>query len=578
MNSSAKISVVDAVSLLAIDLGSISTRAHLFDVADGQYRFIASGISPTTLYSPFFDIGEGIYQAVNKLQQVTGRILLDKECNIILPSQAGGEGIDRLVVTYSCGKELKIVTFGLLADVSLESANRLAAVASGKIVESIGINDRRSLDEQMDAVLNAKPDLILFTGGTDQGASRSVLKMADLVSRILSLTPQENRPEVIYAGNRALIKPVKDRLERYAPIHTAANLRPQVDRETLDEAQDVFSQVVTQVRSQQVNGLGRLEPICSVPPRLSAQGLGKIIQFLSRVNDPAKGVLGIDIGASFSSAAAAFGGSVNVNQFTYGTGSGLSHVLESVALADIQRWLPGGISLEELNDALHQKKLFPASIPQTAEALSIEQAVARQILHSIIHEMRTSGAITTRAYDPILVSGSVLTQAASPQQLLLMLLDGIQPVGISSLILDSHLMLSSLGAAAEVEPSLPVQVLESTAFTNLATVVNVVSDAKPGTPILRAHLEYKSGSFADIEVKKGTIAALPLNSSEFGKLYLEPLHRSRVEAGGMVEDYYKVSGGLCGVVIDGRGRPLELPDSADERTELFTRWAFTLGG
>lgn len=578
MNSSAKFSVVDAVSLLAIDLGSIYTRVHLFDVADGQYRFIASGVSPTTLYAPFFDIGEGIFQAVNKLQQVTGRILLDKECNIIFPSQAGGEGIDRLVVTYSCGKELKIATFGLLGDVSLESANRLAAVASGQIVESIGINDRRPLDQQLDAVLNAAPDLILFAGGTDQGASRSVLKMADLIAKILSLIPQDNRPQVVFAGNRALTKPVKDRLDRYVPVQTTANIRPQVDQEILGEAENVFSHVVTEVRAQQVNGLSRLEPICSVPPRLSSQGMGKIIQFLSRVNDPAKGVLGIDIGASFSAAAAAVGGEATVHQFSYGTGSGLSRVLESISLQEIQKWLPGKISKDDLNDALHQKMIYPSAIPQTPEALSIEQAVARQILQRIIHEMRASGAVTTRTYDPILVSGSVLTQVPSPQQLLLMLLDGIQPVGITSLILDNHLLLSSLGAIAEMEPTLPVQVLESTAFTNLATVVNVISDAKNGTPILRAHLEYKSGSFADIEVKKGTIGSLPLNPSEVGKLYLEPIHHSRVEAGGMIEDYYKVTGGVCGVVIDGRGRPLEIPDNPGERSELFNRWAFMLGG
>jgi len=95
---------LDAVSILALDLGSVNTRANLFDVADGQYRFIASGISPSTVNAPYFDIGEGIYQALDRLQAITGKILLDRDANIILPSQAGGEGVDRLVVTYSCGK------------------------------------------------------------------------------------------------------------------------------------------------------------------------------------------------------------------------------------------------------------------------------------------------------------------------------------------------------------------------------------------------------------------------------------------------------------------------------------------
>jgi hypothetical protein len=44
--------VMDAVSILALDLGSANTRANLFDVADGQYRFIASGVAPSTNNDP----------------------------------------------------------------------------------------------------------------------------------------------------------------------------------------------------------------------------------------------------------------------------------------------------------------------------------------------------------------------------------------------------------------------------------------------------------------------------------------------------------------------------------------------
>ena len=64
-------SLVDAESVLAIDLGSQSTRALLFDVVDGQYSFIAAGSSPTTLEAPYRDVGEGASQAIFQLQSIT---------------------------------------------------------------------------------------------------------------------------------------------------------------------------------------------------------------------------------------------------------------------------------------------------------------------------------------------------------------------------------------------------------------------------------------------------------------------------------------------------------------------------
>ena len=63
-------------SLLAVDVGTVTTRAALFDVVEGSYRFIASGQAPTTAAAPFKDISEGVHQAIENLQTVTGRKFL----------------------------------------------------------------------------------------------------------------------------------------------------------------------------------------------------------------------------------------------------------------------------------------------------------------------------------------------------------------------------------------------------------------------------------------------------------------------------------------------------------------------
>jgi len=43
---------------LAVDVGNRDTRAALFDVVEGYYRFIASGHAPSTAAAPFKDLSE----------------------------------------------------------------------------------------------------------------------------------------------------------------------------------------------------------------------------------------------------------------------------------------------------------------------------------------------------------------------------------------------------------------------------------------------------------------------------------------------------------------------------------------
>jgi hypothetical protein len=40
----------------------------------------------------------------------------------------------------------------------------------------------------------------------------------------------------------------------------------------------------------------------------------------------------------------------------------------------------------------------------------------------------------------------------------------------------------------------------------------------------------------------------------------------------------RVVGGVLGVVIDARGRPLALPEDPTRRRELIKKWLWTVGG
>jgi len=584
-------SLVDADSVLVIDVGAVHTRAFLFDVVDGRYRFLASGVSPSTAGAPYNDVGEGMRQAIDQLQAITGRTLVGSDERLIIPEGGDGSGVDSFAATISAGAPLKVLAVGLLDDISVESARRLAMTTYSGQVESVGLNDRRRPEARIDSILKLHPDLILVAGGTEDGASQSVLKLLEAVGLACYLLPEGQRPELLFAGNSGLQEEVRATMEKISHLHLAPNIRPALDIERLDAAQVSLAEILSAIRSQQIPGVSDLDQLAGGGLLPTASALGRVIRFLSKAHASKKGVLGVDVGASATTIAAALAGELSLGVYwQYGLGAGLNTYLDGSGnppLSEVMRWLTVDASEDLVREYIANKALFPASLPVTQEELAIEQALARQ---SIIQALKRStpgfpsrlsapkpGALPW--FEPIVASGSVLTRAATLAQTMLMLLDSLQPCGATTFVLDQHHVAPALGAVAAINPLLAVQVLDSTTFLHLGTVVSPVGNARPGTPVLRLKMTYESGHETTLDVKQGALEVLPLPIGQSAKVQLQPLHRYDVgmgspgRGGGL-----RVTGGALGLVIDARGRPLQLPDDPARRQELFKKWLWTLGG
>ena len=572
-------SVADVETILAIDLGSVFTRAALFDVVNGQYHFIASASAPTTVNAPFRDVSESVHVALDQLAEITGRKFADEEHRLILPSQSDNSGVDRLVVTYSCGPELRIAVAGLLSDVSLESARHLVETLFGRVVEAIGLNDRRRSEAQLDAVIKARPDLVILAGGTEGGASRSIAKLVELLIMVCRLLPQDKRPTVLYAGNQALAAKVKEVLSKWTTTYTTLNIRPTIDDEDLEPARTTLNQVIGGIRMRQVGGLERLAASSSVAPLPFSYAFGRMIRFIGRVSESSKGVLGIDLGASHTLFAAVEEEKQYLKMLPLGMGRGIVNLLNESPLENVMQWLPMHVAPEVVRDYLWNKSLYPSTIPLTQESLAIEQSAARHILRLATQKLMTDYPGFYPAFEPIVVSGSMISHAPNAAQALLLLLDGVQPVGISTVILDPYHLLASLGAIAQVNAIAAVQLLESNAFLNLGTIICPISTAKYGTPVLRVRIEYEKGSPNQLEVRQGSVVSLPLQPFQTANVHLDALHHSEIDPlFGKRSGSFKIVGGVCGAVIDARGRPLVLPKDAARRRELIKKWRAALGG
>ncbi len=582
-------SLISSDSLLAIDVGSVHTRVFLFDVVDGRYRFLSAGSASTTAGAPYRDIGEGVRQALEQLSTITGRTFIDKNEHLILPEQADGSGVDKCVVSLSAGAPLKVVAVGLLDDVSAESAVQVASTTYAQVVEKLSLIDRRSPAARLDAVLRTRPDVIIVAGGTEGGASQSLMSLLEAVGLACYLMPQDQKSEVLFAGNSSLAAEVASSLKSLTHLTVAPNVRPSLEAEELMPVHAHLAKIYRTVRLRQMPGLTELDAWSTGKTIPSATGIGRIIRFLSRAFNPAKGALGIDIGASATTVAAAFGGELSLGVYPdLGLGRGAAAILSVTTLEDITRWVTVDIPDEDIRDYAYNKSLHPSSLPAAVEELNIEQALARHAMRAAIHRLvrcfpkqaAGSGVELLPWFEPIIAGGGILTQAPTTGQALLMLLDGLQPTGITTVALDQNGLLPALGAAAEINSILPIHVLDSSTFLSLGTVISPVGSAKYGSPVLKVKITYEGGAEKSLEVKHGSLEVIPLPMGQPASLQIQPLNRFDVGMGspGRGGTLTRVAGGALGIIIDARGRPLRLPAEPNHRREIQKKWLQVLGG
>ena len=253
-------SLIDADFLLAIDVGSVTTRAALFDVVDGRYRYLASGSAPTTAYAPFNDISEGVRRALDHLQTVTGRVLVGPDEHLIIPSMTDGSGVDTVAATISVGAPLNVVAVGLLEDVSLESARRLVTTTYAWVIGSISLNDRRK---------NRRTDRCHFTPATGRhpGGGRhqwGCLPLGDQAGgsgglSLLFVCPRSRSLKSSMPETRHLKEEVKGSLEKLGSLHFAANIRPDLETEQLEDAKYRLADLTRNVRIRHLGGCERPE-------------------------------------------------------------------------------------------------------------------------------------------------------------------------------------------------------------------------------------------------------------------------------------------------------------------------------
>ncbi|QUL99644.1 MAG: glutamate mutase L [Candidatus Fermentithermobacillus carboniphilus] len=585
-------------SVLATDCGSTTTKAILIEKVGDEYRLIVRGEAPTTVEAPFEDVTMGARNAIREIEELTGRTFLNEK-GVITPTQPDGSGVDIYMSTSSAGGGLQMMVAGVVKTMTAESAARAALGAGAIVMDVISVDDGRKPHEKIQRIRNLRPDMILLSGGIDGGTITHVVEIAELISAA------EPKPRlgigfklpVIYAGNKDARKHISNILSQKTDLRIVDNLRPVLEKEVLGPAREEIHNLFMEHVMAQAPGYNKLMSWTPVPIMPTPGAVGICMQTASR--EYGLSVIGVDIGGATTDVFSVFGEYFNRTvSANLGMSYSICNVLLEAGVPNIMRWIPFTIDEADLRNRIRNKMIRPTTIPQTLDELIIEQAISREALRLAfihhkslavglrgVHRQRTIGDtfeqtgsgetyINMMELGMLIGSGGVLSHAPRRAQAAMMLLDAFQPEGLTMLAVDSIFMMPQLGILSTIHEKAAMQVFDRDCLVKLGSSISAVGpsgNVKPGDPCLRVILDTGDKKIEE-EVPFGSMKLIPLPDGQTARAVIQPTRQFDVGKGYGHTLETTVNGGVVGVVIDCRGRPLQLPEDAEQRNAKLIEW------
>lgn len=571
-------------ALLGLDIGRLITRASLFYVSEGKYRLGDFNFVPTSL-GHGLNLGTSTDAAIQGLQRKINTP--GKSSTGGTPENALNQYVDGFALACSAGPRLKTSLLGLTLNGSLASGGALIDSLPLNLVGVFGLPALADERKVIDDLTQIRPEILIVTGGEDAGADEPMRRWIEIIRLVCRLLPESIQPVVIYAGNPRLESSIRRRIEPMTAVRILPNLQPTYGEMDLTPAQTVLDAEIMKEWKTKVPGLDDLLALPNNRAKTESFALDRMVRYLSRAKkrdeslSTQSGILAVDLGGWSTRLSAGLNGQTGTVTHYSLTGEVTQEDIEWV-----YQWTAAPVSREEVSQYLSMQSFHPTIVPETSVELALSSALARVKLqkasdhfsdHYHWFDYRRNKGLMSH-FEPMIASGAVLTQAPTRGQAMLTLLDGLQPWGITTMVLDKHHILPILGVMGEFEPVLPIHVLESGAFENLGTVINPISGASKGETILVVHVTTDAGKDYSVEIEQGTLKRLVIPLGVTAELELEPDRQTDIGFGERGKSgRLKVVGGSLGVVIDARGRPIRLPEDDELRVADLQRWIWTLG-
>ncbi len=561
-------------SILAADFGSVNTRVMLFDLVQGRYRLIAQESGLTTLNDPADDVSVGLRQLLRRIEQYTGRTLVNSDGQVIMPEDMDHNGVDAFITTSSAGRPMRAVLVSLIPEVSLSTALRTIDSAYVEPVAEVHLRDGRTEEERLNALLRNRPNLIFISGGVEHGAQQAVQQMLQLVHLALRITPQGQRPLVIYAGNSALSAKVHGLLGDLTAVYVADNIRPDISDEEFDSAEVALGRVFDQYRDSADEGFHAVSEMSSTGILPTAQSYELLAEYLRKAHSG--NVIVADVGSTSCILVGSFGDDVATR---ISTRSGVGHsaplLLEQVGTEAIARWLPFIPAPAEIENYALNKSIRPASVPMNVRELYLETAFLREALRYEVQESlyQWRGTTPGAPLPPVaalVIGGSPLAGTGNPFLSMMLAADALQPTGVTRVYADPSGFAPMFAPVGRLNPEAAVQLAEGGALVNLGTLISIEGYAAPDRTVARLTITTGDGEKINYELKGGHLLSLPLPAEYSLTLQIRTVGAHRI--GGKRRLKLTLSGGAGGILLDARGRNFEPAAAVAARAQWMPLW------
>ncbi len=583
--------------ILATDVGSTTTKARLFKKTEnGEWRFVVAGETPTTVEAPYEDVTMGVKNAVREIEELTGHKILAEDGEGIITPYNGVSGVDLYCTTSSAGGGLQMMVTGVIKRMTGESAERSALGAGAIVMEIFATNDKRPVHKKIQQIRNLRPDMILMAGGTDGGTVSHVVNMAELIK---SADPKPRlgsmyQLPIVYAGNKDATDIIQGILGEFA-LSCIENVRPVLEMENTEPARRAIHELFMEHVMSHAPGYDKLMKWTDVDIMPTPAGEGIAMQLIA--DRYRRNVIGVGLGGATTNIYSIFDKrfvrSVSAN---LGMSYSISNVLKETGLENIMRWLPFDIDSSDVRNRLRNKMIRPTTIPQTLQELVIEHAVAREALRlGLVHhksiattlkgvrgEVAFLRGITTQAImesyidmmkiDIVAGTGGLLSHAPRRVQSLMILNDAFQTKGVTMMFQDSVFMMPHLGVVSTVHRDAAWQIFDLDCLVRLGTIIAPNGEPDPSEVALDITLEMPDGDTIKESLKGGEVKKITIPERQVVQATIQPGRTLDIGAGPGHELVTSIEGGVVGIVLDTRGRPLVLPEDSETRKAALRKW------
>lgn len=559
-------------SVLTIDIGTVNTRACLFEIRAGKYRFIGSASDRTTHLNHERSEFVGIAAAVRKLEKNVKKRILDADGNFILPMATDFSGIDQAAASYTCIADPAIAIFGLSEAGSLPALRSLCARLGTTPILECALDDGHSTAKQLDRLTAAAPRIIVFAGGTENGARRAVYRIGETILLYCKSLTREQRPLLLFLGNSETRVEIERVFAKISDIAFGSNV---METEPGDEpALNCLLKTIRKDASLRAPGFETLRKQTNASFIPGEFAFGRSVRLLSRLIRKHQVVLGVNIGADRTLIAQAMDLRLKLKTVPIGLGKTLPGILSETDAESIRAHIDFQIRTGEIRDYILNKSLYPELVPANRYAAEIEIALKEELIRIALFRSGFLSLPPSGRLSAVLLTGSGLRNVEDPGASLRAAMNAIRPYGAIDYLLDMNGLAAVIGTVMHVNPKLAADIMDSSTYLNLGKVIRPrVLDrslwTRKNAAPMRISIQNTGGDKKEYLIPFGEIYRIPLNYGQNYRLEWLSIPRGVDTPGIQPFLPFGFKSGSFGLIFDLRGE--RGTDKKDDRAAEIER-------